>query len=433
MGLGYARAMRHIPLRWALLAQALLWSPTVPALPTPTQGVRPVLVSQGDSGDALKQGAEALSAKQPERARKHFEAALRSNPKQIAAMLGLAELAFQARNDGETLKWLQQAERTDAQRAEVQAALGRFYMARKQADKGEPALRKAIALDAKALRPRLDLADALMRRGADAEALTLLKQVVAQDPKLVGPQLALGQLQQRMGSTGEADKTLRAAAQLEPKNALPWLLLARAQKTAAGALPLLEQALEREPRHYDALMLRAYWQMEARDASAARATLDRAAQADPKAAEPLVRLGLLEEQAGRRSEARRHYLVAIERNPYHPVALNNLVMMGLADKEDPGRLELMAKRAVKALPGNAQVLDTLALVQRQRKDKGSALASARQAVQLDPKDPGLLLTLAEMQLWNGDRDAARRSLAQLQQLKPAAELGARLRELESRL
>ena len=57
-------------------------------------------------------------------------------------MLGLAELAFQSRNDGETLKWLQQAERSAPQRAEVQAALGRFYMARKQPEKGEPALRR---------------------------------------------------------------------------------------------------------------------------------------------------------------------------------------------------------------------------------------------------------------------------------------------------
>ena len=49
----------------------------------------------------------------------------------------------------------------------------------------------------------------------------------------------------------------------------------------------------------------------------------------------------------------------------------------------------MAKRAVKALPGNAQVLDTLALVQRQRKDKTGAFASVqarwrRASVQLDP-------------------------------------------------
>lgn len=425
--------MRQIPFPWASLACALLWSSNSFGMPTPTQGVRPVLVSQGSSSDALKKGAEAMAAKQPDQARRHFEAALRNDPKQVAAMLGLAELAFQSRNDGETLKWLQQAERSAPQRAEVQAALGRFYMARKQPEKGEPALRKAIALDPKPLRPRLDLADALMRRGADAEALPLLKAAVAQDPKLAGAQLALGQLQQRMGAAAEADKTLRAAAELEPKSALPWLMLARAQKSAAGALPLLEQALQRQSEHYDALMLRAYWQMESRDAAAARETLVRAAKADAKAAEPLVRLGLLEEQAGQRSEARRQYLVAIERDPYHPVALNNLVMMGLADKEDPARLELMAKRAVKALPGNAQVLDTLALVQRQRKDKTGALASAQAAVKLDPKDAGLMLTLAEMQLWNGDREAARRSAALVQQLKPAPALDARLRDLLSRI
>jgi Flp pilus assembly protein TadD len=79
------------------------------------------------------------------------------------------------------------------------------------------------------------------------------------------------------------------------------------------------------------------------------------------------------------------------------------------------------------------VLDTLALVQRQRKDKTGALASAQAAVKLDPKDAGLMLTLAEMQLWNGDREAARRSAALVQQLKPAPALDARLRDLLSRI
>ena len=102
--------MRQIPFPWASLACALLWSSNSFGMPTPTQGVRPVLVSQGSSSDALKKGAEAMAAKQPDQARRHFEAALRNDPKQVAAMLGLAELAFQSRNDGETLKWLQQAE-----------------------------------------------------------------------------------------------------------------------------------------------------------------------------------------------------------------------------------------------------------------------------------------------------------------------------------
>ncbi|MFN4116716.1 MAG: tetratricopeptide repeat protein, partial [Inhella sp.] len=207
----------------------------------------------------------------------------------------------------------------------------------------------------------------------------------------------------------EADQQLRLAAELDPQSAQPWLILARLQSAPAAALPLLELALQREPNSYEALMMRARAQFDSKDSKGARDSLQRAAQANAKATEPLVQLGMNDEAEGRRNEARRHYLAAIERDPHQPVALNNLVMMGLADKEDPARLEIMAKRAVKALPEVAAVHDTLAQVLRLRKDKAGALAAGQQAVKLAPKDPAMLLHLAELQQWNGDRTAARKS------------------------
>jgi Flp pilus assembly protein TadD len=141
----------------------------------------------------------------------------------------------------------------------------------------------------------------------------------------------------------------------------------------------------------------------------------------------------MEEAAGKRTEAKRRYQAAVELDPHTPVALNNLVMMGLADKDDPARLELMAKRAVKALPNNGQVLDTLAQVQRVRKDKPGALASAQQAVKIDPKDAGLLATLAEMQQWNGDRVAAKASADEVLRMQPQGEAAVRARAVLGRL
>lgn len=381
------------------------------AVPTPTQGVKPLMQRQdaNSAHTAFNQGLTALKAKQPEEARKAFQAALRADPKLVPAMLGLAELGFGARNDSEALKWLQQAERTAPKLAEVHVAMGRYYLSRKQPEKGEASLRKAVELDPKGIPQRLSLADALTARGADRDAIPLLKQVIQLDPKHPGAHFGLGQVQLRLGAKADAEQLLKKAAELEPKNPLPWLILAQGQSTAAAAAPYIDQALERQNDLYPALLLRAHWQAAENDSEGARQTLQRAAKADVKNAEPLVRMGLMEEQAGRRGEAKRHYLSAIERDPHHPIALNNLVMMGLAEKEDPVRLELMARRAVKALPDNPQVHDTLALVLRQRKDKTGALAAAERAVKLAPKDPALLLSLAEIQLWRGDRAAAKQS------------------------
>lgn len=420
-------------LRPALLAGVLLLSlvPTSQALPVPTQGVRP---SQAQGApQAFQQGMVALQADRLEEAQQAFQRALRADPQQVEAMLGMAELAFKSRNDADTLKWLQQAERVAPQRADVQVLLGRFYLARQQPAKGEAALRKAVTLDAKGLPQRLALAEALLNRRAVSEALPLLQEAQRLDPKQTRVLLLLGAAQAELGAKAEADKAFQQAADLDPKSAQPWLLRARLQPNAAAALPLIEQALQRQPDAYDALMLRASYQSAAKDHRGARDSLQRAAKAQPKSAEPLVQLGLLAEADGQRNEARRHYLAAIERDAHQPVALNNLVMMGLADKEDPARLETMARRAAKALPDNPQVQDTLAQTLRARKDKAGALAAGQQAVKLAPKDPALLLHLAELQQWNGDRAGARKSAEGVIALQAQGEAADKARALLARL
>ncbi len=401
--------------------------------PVPTQGVRPLPAAGSGGNQALQQGMTALQAKQPEEARKAFVAALRASPQSVEAMLGMAELGFQARNDAETLKWLQQAERTAPQRADVQTSLGRFFMARKQADKAEAALRKAVQLDAKALRPRLDLAELLLNRQASKEALPLLREAVQIEPKNALTHYGLGVALLNGGTAAEGEASLRKSAELDPKNPAPWLVLARIQRSAATAEPFLEQALQRDPKNFDALMLRAQWQAGDKDHKALRDTLQKASQANAKVAEPWVRLALLDEAAGKRSDARRNYMAAIERDPHQPIALNNLVMMGLADGEDPSRLETMARRAVKALPNNPQVLDTLAQTLRARKDKKGALDAGVQAAKLAPKDASIQLHVAELHQWNGDRAAARTAVETVLALQPKGKEADKARELLTRL
>jgi len=415
---------------------ALALALTTHAAPVPTQSVRPMSPQSGTNAALaqLKAGVEALKAEKDDEARKAFNAALKADPKLLEAMLGLAELGFRARNDAETLKWLQQAERIAPDRHEVSAVLGRFYLSRKQFDKAEAALRKAVQLDkGKGGGARLDLANALLGRGALKESLPVLKEAIERDPQNAGAHFAMGMTQLQLGAQAEGERLLKRASELDTKNPTALLALARTQNSSAAAAPYIEQALQRKPDFFDALLLRAHWQLNDKDGKGARDSLQRAAKANEKSAEPWVRLGLLEEAEGRRSEAKRHYLTAIERDPYQPVALNNLVMMGLADKEDPGRLELMARRAVKALPDNAAVYDTLAQTLRVRKDKAGALAAAQQAVKLSPKDAAMQLHLAEIQQWNGDRAAAKRSVEAVLALQSSGKEADRAKELLTRL
>ncbi len=429
----FATAMSFRPTLSAGLMLLALTATPLHAGPVPTQAVRPLPAAGSGGNQALQQGLAALQAKQPEEARKAFVAALRASPQSVEAMLGMAELGFQARNDAETLKWLQQAERTAPKRADVQASLGRFFIARQQADKAEAALRKAVELDPKSVRPRLDLSELLLNRQANKEALPLLREAVKLEPSNALAHYGYGVALLNGGTIAEGEASLRKAAELDPKNPAPWLVLARIQRSGAGAEPFLEEALKRDPKSFEALMLRAQWQSADKDTKALRETLQRAAQANPKVADPWVRLGLLDEAAGKRSDARRNYMAAIERDPHQPVALNNLVMMGLSDGDDPARLETMARRAVKAMPNNAQVLDTLSQTLRARKDKKGALDAGEQAAKLAPKDVSIQLHLAELHQWNGDRAAARKAVDVVLALQPKGKEADKARDLLTRL
>ncbi len=402
--------------------------------PQPSQ---PVVPRSGEAqsvqgAEALYQrGLQALSAREMEPAKQAFLGALRANQRHVPSMLALAEVAFISKNDSDLRRWLTEAERTEPNNWQVHSALGRFHISREQFPQGEAALAKAVKLEAKALMPRTDLASLYLRRGAADKAVPLLREAIALAPKDARIHQTLGVALAATGNRADGLAMLKRAAELDPQDPLPWLAQAQMASNAAEAAPLIDQVLKRNPLQYDALMLRAGHQYAAKNLSASRQSLEQAAEANPKAADPYVRIGMLAHEAKQTNEARSAYLKALERDANHPLALNNLAMLILENKEDPARAETMARRALRALPNNAQLHDTLAMALVARKDKKGALAAINQAVKLDGQDPQIQLHLAEIQLLNGDRTGALKTVAGLKG-KPGLD-AARVEALQLRL
>lgn len=392
----------------ALLAPLVLLAPAA-AGPQPTQPVPTQAAAAGDARPAYEAAMRALAAKEVEEAKRQLLAALRADERHVPSQLRLAEIAYQQRNETELKRWLALAERTAPDDVRVLTTVGRFYLLRDQVPQGEALLKRAAEIDAKALEPRVDLADALLRRKAAAEALPWLQQAVALAPQRPELHLRLGDALLRTGQVPQGQAALRQAAQLDPKAAQALVLLAASQTQPAESLKLLDEALKREPQHPGGWMLRAAYQFQVKDLAGARTSLERAAQADPKAAEPWARLGMMADEAQQTREARNYYLQALQRDAGHPVALNNLAMLQLKANEDPAQAEAMVRRALKTLPQQAQIHDTLARALVARKQKDGALAAVREAARLAPQDADIQLHLAEIQLLNGDREAARRT------------------------
>lgn len=401
---------RHLaPLALAMLA-ALAALPAS-AAPEPSQPVTPRTGTSpaASSDEFYERGIQALRSRQFVDAKRWFNESLRVNDRNVMAMLGLVELSFQTQNEADTKRWLQKAEQTDPNNVHVLITLGRYHLTRDQADKAENVLVRAVEADPKQLQALVDLADAHSRQGALDKALVRLRQAAELAPKSAQVQQLLGITLQRNGKPVEAEAALLKAAELDPQSPTALVLLAQGERSAAGASKYIDQALKRDPQNYDAQMLRAYWQLQAKDMGAARKTLDGVMKQHPKAAEPWVRMGMLASAENRTGEAKSAYKAALERDANHPIALNNLAMISLTSGENPSVAEGMVRKALRMLPNNAALQDTLAAVLVAKQDARGALTAIQLAAKLDPRDLGIQLHLAEIQLLNGDKAGAKRT------------------------
>lgn len=399
---------RHL----APLALALLAALPAAAAPEPSQPVPPragAAAPSASSDEFYMRGLQALSARQFPEARKAFTESLRINERNVMAMLGLVELSFQTQNDADTKRWLKKAEETAPNNVHVLITVGRYHLTRGQADKAENVLVRAVEADPKQLQALIDLADAHSRQGAFEKAVTRLRQAAMLAPESGAVQHLLGVTLQRSGKLAEAETALLKAAELNPKSPDAYVALAQAETRADAANKYIDQALKRVPSHYEAQMLRVFWQYKANDLPAVRKTLDEVIKQHPTAAEPWVRKGILATTENRVAEAKEAYKAALERDANHPIALNNLAMMALSSGgEGPTVAEGYVRKALRVLPNNASLQDTLAAVLVAKQDARSALTAIQLAAKLDPRDPGIQLHLAEILLLNGDKAGAKR-------------------------
>ena len=398
---------RHL----APLALALLAALPAAAAPEPSQPVAPrtgAATPSASSDEYYARGLQALSARQYAEARKAFTESLRVNERNVMAMLGLVELSFQTQNEADTKRWLKKAEETAPNNVHVLATLGRYHLTHGQVDKAENVLVRAVEADPKQVQPMVDLAEAHARLGALDKALERLRQAAQLAPQSAQIQQLRGTTLLRNGKPVEAEAALLKAAELDPQSPMAFVILAQHERTAAGATKYIDQALKRAPQNYEAQMLRAYWQLQGKDMGGARKTLDDVMKQHPKAAEPWVRLGMLATAEGRNNDAKAAYKSALDRDPNHPIALNNLAMMSLSTGENPSVAEGLIRRALRMLPNSGALQDTLASVLVAKQDVRGALTAIQLAAKLDPRDPGIQLHLAEIMLLNGDKAGAKR-------------------------
>jgi len=231
-------------------------------------------------------------------------------------------------------------------------------MERKDYAAAQQALEEAVQHEPSNYRAWFDLGFVLNALGRTPEAITAYRKSVAAQPGTFESNLNLGLLLARSGDP-EAEKYLRAATGLKPA--------ARPEEGLARAWLSLGHVLEKS------------------DPRAALEAFHRAAELQPKDAEPHLSAGMVAERLSDTAAAEREYQAASERAPQSREALAGLSNVYMKTGRYP-QAESALRRYLAAEPQNAPAHIQLGRVLAAQDKLEEALPELEAGLKLDPND-----------------------------------------------
>ena len=397
-----------------------------------------------------------LDAGKPDAARKRFEDLIRVDPKSFQAQLALAELGVRTgAPPDEVVKLLRSAVQANPEEPMPHLVLIGQLLA------SDPHAALQAARDATAALPNdLDIMDAVGRAqlAADSAAVaaSTYTKLAALQPANPLHQVRLAEALLASKDLDGARRALRKALEIKP-DFVParraQLSIALAEGRSQDALKLAREMQTQNPKDAIAFALEGDVEASRRNWDAAAAAYRSALGLD-KTSNGMVRLHTALRASGKAAEADRlaadwmryrpkdpafryylgnaalaqknyaaaedHYRAVVDMQPRNALALNNLAWL-MVKQGQPGAVAV-AQRANDVLPGQAPLMDTLALALAADKQWPKAIEVQKAAIAGNPKDASLKLTLARLLLQSGDKRGARAALEDL------AKLGADLRD-----
>ncbi|MBK7793959.1 MAG: PEP-CTERM system TPR-repeat protein PrsT [Betaproteobacteria bacterium] len=393
-----------------------------------------------------------IAEKKPDDAKKRFEAVLEKDPKNVQALLALAELRANAGGSADEVAGLigkaiaanpkeltlrlaligLYLKNQDTKKAiaaaqdglsalpdnpELTHALGRAQQAAGDAEAALTTFNKLAQLQPNSPVPWLRIAEVQAQAKNNGAAVQSLRKALVIKPDLVEAQVALMRLEVADGRLKEALTVARDVQRQRPKEVVGFLLegdVHMSQKAWKEAIAAYRAGLKVGPDATDgAAKLHA-----ALGASGAAAEADRFATTWMKDHPKDVRFLRYRAEAAmvRRDYAGSlaYYRSALQIEPNNAMVLNNAAWTA-AQVKDPKALEY-AEQANKLLPNNAAIMDTLGNIVFDKGDTTRGLELMKKAVDGAPNSPGIRLNYARALVKAGQKDAAKKELEALQQL-----------------
>lgn len=402
--------------------------------------------------------------KKPEEARKRFDKILAADPKNIRALIALAELRavsgatkeematllanasklnptvaaprvmlvdlhLRNRDAAAALAAAQDGVAALPENAEMLDALGRAQVAAGDANQAIVTFKKVASLQSRSPLPQMRLADAYMLTQDAASARTSLTRALAVAPGFVPAQRALVMLELATGHPEEAKKVARAMQTERPQQPFGYLLTGDVeafQKNWDAAAAAYRQGLRVEASPELAMKLHGVLTTatKTREAEAFSAQW---IKEHPQDAAFRTYLGERAIAKADYARAESEYLAVIGMQPENALALNNLAWLTNKLKK-PGATGY-AEKAIALQPQQPDFLDTLATILSDAGQAGKALELEKKALAIAPEHPVFRLNLAKLYIKTGDKAQARVELDRLTKLGDAFARQAEVTEL----
>jgi len=357
-----------------------------------------------------------LNAAPPQELRQRLTDVIQAYPKEPAPRLMLIEDLLKRGEAAAARTAAQEALEAVPDQPQLLLALGQAHLAVGDTQQAISALNQVITSNPRSPEPHVLLAEVHLRTRNFAAASQSLRRALELAPRLLPAQQQLVKTHISEGNPDAALEVARVVQKQRPAESVGYLMEAEVHAAAQRrdpAVTAFRAAFERERNSSMAVRLHASYVAAGRRAEASRFS-EGWLRDHTKDQVFRFHLGSVAMDQGEFAKAEALYRGVLELNANHATALNNVAwLMVLLGK--PGAPEY-AERAIKIVPDNPSVMDTLAMALLADGQASRALEIQRAAVARSPNSPTFELHLARILLETGERTEARTILTRLTRL-----------------
>lgn len=342
--------------------------------------------------------------------------AVDANPTEVKPRLMLVELYIGSKDNKQAMAAAQSAVATLPESPELLTALGRVQQLTGESSQALVTYAKLVPLQPRSPQPHLRIAEVHLANKNKPAAEQSLRKALELEPRLLDAQTALYALLADARKYPEALKIGRTVQEQRPKTPAGYVMegdVYFAQQNWDAASKAYQSGLLQVPSTLLAVKLHSAHLASGKIPEAYRFATGWTKD-HPKDGAFLSHLGDVAVARQDLALAERNYLAALQAQPEHAGALNNLAWV-TAQLGKAGAVEY-AERAVKAAPQQAAYLDTLATLLADKKDFARAIETQNRALTLQPGNPAMQLNLAKIYTKSGDKAQAKSTLEPLVKL-----------------